>query len=127
MNLIRELTLCDNVPGKTPVVAGTVSRIVVAPAKEMVAVPPNNASSVWKLGLTADVPQAPGRSPVLGTISVLFAVTGSTMHYPFGGSPGWDGETPPNGYHLSAQARPRACPCGGLTRALRTVKPSFIE
>src|SRR6185369_6274284 len=81
---MSELTLCDSDPGHTPVVAGTVRRIVVALDSEIVVTPPNLASMVWKFGLSADVPQAPVKSPVFGTISDMLLVTGSVMRYPFG-------------------------------------------
>lgn len=83
VNLIRELTLWEIEPGHTPVVAGTVKSIVVALDKEIVVTPPNIESMVWKFGLSADVPQAPVRSPVFGTIRLLFVVIGSAMHHPF--------------------------------------------
>ena len=77
---ISELTLCETVPAQMPVVAGTVSRIVVAEDSEIVVTPPNNASNVWKLGLSAAVPQVPLKSPVFGAMRYFVLVTGSVIY-----------------------------------------------
>src|SRR4029077_19248861 len=48
--------------------------IVVALENDRLRTPPNIPSMTWKFGFNAAVPQAPARSPVLGTVSPIFEV-----------------------------------------------------
>jgi hypothetical protein len=70
---------CGTVPPQIPVVAGTVSKIVVAPESEIEVTPPNIASIICQLGLRQAVPQEPGKSPVWGAIKFRLAVIGSDI------------------------------------------------
>ena len=79
VNRINEFTLCESELGQTPVVAGTVSRMVVALDSVIVVTPPSMASTVCQFGFNADVPQDPGKSDVLGTIKYFAGVTGSVI------------------------------------------------
>src|SRR5215472_11445773 len=77
VNLINEFWLCTGPAPGVNEPDGRVNENVVAAPNPKLRTPPSMPSRALKLGLSAVVPHAPGRSPVLGMIKPIFVVFGS--------------------------------------------------